>query len=191
MRKPKASPGFTLTEMLFCIVILSVLALLAAAGFKATKRSLSSMEEQYRAGILAEHLLAIITEEFRYSRNLTIEMSEALEAPENESMKLQVSYTSDTYGENTILKIESSEPDRSYGYLTIINKPKGTKQEYYPYKSLYTELWICPLNDKTPIFQWDSNGEGIFVSFGICNEDGKIKASIENNHIRLLNPPDF
>lgn len=180
MRKPKASRGFTLAEMLFCIVILSILALLAAAGFKATKRSLSSMEEQYRAGILAENLLATITEEFRYSQNLTIETPEA-----------QASYTSDLYGENTILKIEPFEPDSSFGYLTIISSSKGTKQEYHPYKSLYTELWLCPLNDETPMFQWDSEGEGILVSFGICNEDGEIKASIENNHIRLLNPSDF
>lgn len=188
MRKPNASPGFTLPETLFCIVILSILALLAAAGFKATKRSLSSMEEQYRAGILAENLLAVITEEFRYSRNLTIE---TLEASENEITKFQVSYTSDTCKEHTILKIEPSDPDSSYGYLTIINRPKGTKQEYHPYSSLYTELWLCPLNDKTPMFQWDSDKEGILVSFGICNKDGKLKASIENNHIRLLNPPDF
>lgn len=188
MRKPKASRGFTLAEMLFCIVILSILALLAAAGFKAIKHSLSSIEEQYRANILAENLLATITEEFRYSRNLTIETPEA---PENEIPKVQISYTSDLYGENTILKIEPSDSGSSYGYLTIINSSKGTKQEYHPYKSLYTELWLCPLNDETPMFQWDSAGEGILVSFGICNEDGEIKASIENNHIRLLNPPDF
>ena len=80
--------GFTLVEMLFCVWILSILAILVISGFRAMKRSMDSMEEQYQADMLAGKLLEFITEEIRYSRYLSIEHSE------DEALSIQISYTS-------------------------------------------------------------------------------------------------
>ena len=170
--------GFTLVEMLFCVWILSILAILVISGFRAMKRSMDSMEEQYQADMLAGKLLEFITEEIRYSRYLSIEHSE------DEALSIQISYTSDSYGRDTILKIDTSEADGTWGYLTILC---GGTREYRPYESLYGHLRMGPLDDGTPVFQKDSHEKCIVVSFGICNETGEVKAIVEDVHIRLLN----
>ena len=61
MKNLKDSKGFTLAEMLFCVLILSILAALIVTGSEAVKRSLTAMEEQYAANALAENLLSFIT----------------------------------------------------------------------------------------------------------------------------------
>ncbi len=176
----KDAKGFTLTETLFCILILSILALLILTGFKTAHRSLDSMAQQYRANALAEDLLSVITEEIRYSQDLTIEASE------NGSLDIRLCYNSDMYGENTVLTIDGPEPDSSYGILTIISEKKnGGSDPIRPCYFLYDELWICPLNDETAVFE--EEGDCIVVSFGICNEAGEIVSTVENVYIRMLN----
>lgn len=178
MERGIGTKGFTLAEMLFGVWILSILAILIISGFRAMKRSLDSMEEQYRSNGLAENLLEVITEEIRYSRNLVIKTSECGEAA------IQIAYTSDEYGKDTILKIDASDAEDSRGYLAIVY---GGVQKYYPYQSLYNHLRICLLDDETPVFQRDSHENCIVVSFGICNESGEIKATVKDVHIRILN----
>lgn len=176
----KDAKGFTLTETLFCILILSILAMLVLTGFKTAHRSLDSMAQKYRANALAEDLLSVITEEIRYSQDLTIEASE------NGSLDVRLCYNSDMYGENTILTIDEAEPDSSYGILTIISEEKnGGSDPIRPCYFLYDELWICPLDDETTVFEED--GDCIVVSFGICNEAGEIVSTVENVYIRMLN----
>ncbi|MCI8726499.1 MAG: prepilin-type N-terminal cleavage/methylation domain-containing protein [Hungatella sp.] len=185
MKNLKDSKGFTLAEMLFCVLILSILAALIVTGSEAVKRSLTAMEEQYAANALAENLLTFITEEIRYSRDLTIETPEDTK---NEAAGYRLAYKSDTYGENAVLKTDPAQEDTAYGRLILTYKD-NTRKPYCPYESLYKNLWICPLDSETPIFRWDSDGQGILVSFGICDEDGEIKASMEGIRVRLLNGP--
>lgn len=186
MKKLKNSKGLTLAEMLFCVFILSLLAILTVTGAKFVKRTLTAMEERYGAGILAEDLLTVIKEEFHFCTGLIIEDREGAGTDITE---VRVSYTSSVYGENTSLKIEPFEPGSPYGYLTIVYRDK-VRKEYCPCKSLYKNLWLCPLDDETPVFRWDIDKEGVLVSFGICNEDGEIRWSVEDVPIRLLNISD-
>ena len=51
----------------------------------------------------------------------------------------------------------------------------------------FSGLRVCPLDEELPILQWEPETSCVRISFGICDEEGRVLESVKNLRIRVWN----
>ncbi|MBT9779184.1 hypothetical protein GPL15_22145 [Clostridium sp. MCC353] len=163
--------GVTLGELMVSVLIMSLLTLAVSAGVGTAAKVYRAEKEYSESRVLANSILLSMTEELRYASK-----------PEILEGGSEIRYDSALYGSGVVMKIRILEGD--WGKLAL---EYDDGKEAYPYEDkTYMGYWIRKKEDK-PLFRLGDDGSYIELSYDICDSNGKVKASLENVRIRLLN----